>query len=53
MLKPTLHDIIRRLNQKELMHMIEINSCNVQFFEKLVAVEPQAFTDKECLYYGS
>jgi hypothetical protein len=53
MLKNTLSDIMKRLNLNELIHMIDINSCNVDFFNKLVAVEPAAFADKEYLKPGS
>jgi len=32
--------------------MLDLNSCNVEFFEKLTREEPHAFVDKEVLMYN-
>ena len=43
---------MKRLTLKELMHMVDLNSCNIEFFEKLVVTDLSTFPDKEELNYS-
>ena len=38
---------MRRLTLKELIHMVNLNSCNTEFFDKLVVTDESTFPDKE------
>jgi hypothetical protein len=44
--------VISRLTQKELEHMIQLNSCNIEFFERLVVIDESTFPEKEYLKYS-
>jgi len=46
-----MRDIINRLTLDELIRMIDLNSCNIEFFNKIAVNMPEAFTDKEMLNY--
>jgi len=49
--KQQTRDIINRLTLDELIRMIDLNSCNIEFFDAIAINIPAAFTDKEMLNY--